>query len=451
MTRSDIILAAASTPAPRYTSYPTAPHFHAGIDAATYRNWLAALPEGAALSLYVHVPYCDTLCWFCGCHTKITRRHAPVTAYVDALKAEIKTLAAAIPGSARIAHLHWGGGSPTLLTPDEIRDLAAAIEQAWPAAPRRAFAVEVDPRGLEAATARALAEAGLTRVSIGVQDFAPEVQRAINRIQSVEETRRAVTLFRDLGVGSLNIDAVYGLPRQTTAHVRTTMREIAQLRPDRVALFGYAHVPWMKRHQAMIDEADLPGPLARHEQAEAAAEGLMAEGYVRIGFDHFALPHDDLAVAARAGTLVRNFQGYTVDPADALIGLGASAIGRLPQGYVQNETAIAGYSRTVLGGRLATARGYALSEEDRVRARVIERLMCDMIFDPADLADAPAELANELSATASQILADDRAGFVAPDGLGFRMTEAGRPFVRLAAARFDAHFAPAPMRHAAAV
>lgn len=451
MLTPDTILAAARVQVPRYTSYPTAPHFHPGVDATTYRAWLAALPENAALSLYVHIPYCDTLCWFCGCHTKITRRHAPVTAYVAALKAEIASLSVVIPASARVAHLHWGGGSPTLLTPDEIRDLATALETAFPSASARAFAVEVDPRGLAAETARSLADAGLTRVSIGVQDFAPEVQQAINRIQSFEETARAAALFRDLGVRSLNIDAVYGLPRQTTAHVLATMRQIASLRPDRIALFGYAHVPWMKRHQAMIHEADLPGPLQRHEQAEAAAAALTAEGYIRIGFDHFALPDDDLAIAARAGSLIRNFQGYTVDPADALIGLGASSIGRLPQGYVQNEPAIGTYSRTVLGGGLATARGYALTEEDRIRARIIERLLCDMVFDPADLADAPPALAETLNATATAILADDTSGFVTAHGKGFRMTDDGRAFVRLTAARFDAHLTPAPQRHAAAI
>ncbi len=451
MLSPDTILEAARIHVPRYTSYPTAPHFHSGIDAATYRTWLAALPENAALSLYVHVPYCDTLCWFCGCHTKITRRRAPVTAYVAALKAEIATLATIVPASARVTHLHWGGGSPTLLAPDEIRDLATAIENAFPSAPSRAFAVEVDPRGLTEETARALADAGLTRVSIGVQDFAPEVQQAINRIQSFDETARAAALFRALGVRSLNIDAVYGLPRQTTAHVLATMRQIASLRPDRIALFGYAHVPWMKRHQAMIHEADLPGPLDRHEQAETAAAALIAEGYTRIGFDHFALPGDDLAVAARTGTLIRNFQGYTVDPADALIGLGASSIARLPQGYVQNDPAIANYSRTVLGGDLATSRGYQLTAEDRIRARIIKRLLCDMVFDPTDLADAPPALAESLAATAAAILADDTDGFVEPAGNGFRMTDDGRAFVRLTAARFDAHLTPAPQRHAAAV
>lgn len=451
MLSPDTILSAARIQVPRYTSYPTAPHFHPGIDAATYGSWLAALPEHAALSLYVHVPYCDTLCWFCGCHTKITRRRAPVTAYVEALKAEIATVAASIPASARVTHLHWGGGSPTLLAPDEIRNLATAIENAFPSALTRAFAVEVDPRGLTEETARALADAGLTRVSIGVQDFAPEVQQAINRIQSFEETARAAALFRDLGVGSLNIDAVYGLPRQTTAHVLATMRQIASLRPDRIALFGYAHVPWMKRHQAMIHEADLPGPLQRHEQAEAAAATLMAEGYIRIGFDHFALPNDDLAIAARARTLIRNFQGYTVDPADALIGLGASSIGRLPQGYVQNDPAIASYSRTVLGGGLATVRGYELTDEDRIRAGVIERLLCDMAFDPADLAGAPPALASAITASASTILAEDTFGFVEAAGNGFRVTDDGRAFVRLIAARFDAHLTPTRQRHAAAV
>ncbi len=217
----------------------------------------------------MHVPFCDTLCWFCGCHTKITRQYAPIADYLEALKREITAVAAHVPASARLAHLHWGGGSPTILTPDDSARLVDHIHRSFPTAARFEFAVEVDPRGMDRARIDALADSGLTRVSIGVQDFDPAVQRAINRVQSVDETRRVVDAFRDRGVASLNIDAIYGLPGQQAPQLERTLDEVAALAPDRVALFGYAHVPWMKRHQSMIDTAALPGVLERHAMPRA--------------------------------------------------------------------------------------------------------------------------------------------------------------------------------------
>lgn len=446
-----VILEQASRPVPRYTSYPTAPHFTPEVDGARYRQWLGEVPEGASVSLYLHIPYCDTLCWFCGCHTKITRQYAPVSGYLDALMREVDLVAATLPASVRVRHIHWGGGSPTMLAPEDIRRLAGHIDSRFTRDAVCDFAVEVDPRGMDAARIAALVECGLTRVSIGVQDFDPAVQAAINRFQSVEETRAVIEQFRAAGISSLNIDAVYGLPRQGAAELEATLDAVLAFRPDRIALFGYAHVPWIKRHQAMILESDLPGVVDRHAHAEAAARRLVAAGYRTIGIDHFALPADSLARAQAEGRLRRNFQGYTDDPADVLVGLGASAISALPQGYVQNEPAIARYERLVTGGELAAIRGRALTGDDRRRARIIERLMCELEFSAAACRAEGGADAEALVALAETIIAEDRHGFVMRHDDGFRVTATGRPFTRILASSFDAYLPARPGGHSLAV
>ena len=447
----DVILRHAERLVPRYTSYPTAPHFHAGIGPETYRQWLGELPENARLSLYLHFPFCDTLCWFCGCHTKITRQYAPIAEYLIALKAEIDAIAALVPASSRVSHIHWGGGSPTILTAEDSSRLIDHLWTRFSAAEDLEFAVEVDPRGMGEDRIDALIKGGLTRVSVGVQDFDPQVQAAINRVQTFEETRAVIDRFRQGGVRSLNIDAIYGLPGQHAAQIEHTLAQVARLDPDRVALFGYAHVPWMKRHQTLIEEADLPGVVERHAQAELAADILERQGFERIGIDHFAKPGDALAKAAREGRLQRNFQGYTVDPADALLGLGASAIGKLPQGYVQNEAGIAAYERAALKGELATVRGIALSAEDVMRGEMIERLMCDLTFDARGLRARFGPAAEPLIHSAEAIVQEDEDGFLAPLADGFAITAKGRPFARTIAARFDAYLSDQAGRHSRAV
>lgn len=447
----ETILRHAAQMTPRYTSYPTAPHFHPGIDDATYRAWLGDLPAQANLSLYVHVPFCDTLCWFCGCSTKITRRYAPVARYLDALVREIETIGEAAPAQSRVGAIHWGGGSPTILVPDDIRRLAQTLRRAFNASPDCEFAVEVDPRGVLDETIDALAQSGLTRVSIGVQDFDPKVQAAINRIQSVEETRRVIDAFRQRGVRSLNIDAIYGLPGQHAAQLSATLDAVLAMEPDRIALFGYAHVPWMKTHQSQIKEADLPGPVERWELAEMAGARLVEAGFERIGMDHFARMSDPLARAAREGRLRRNFQGYTTDDSDALLGFGASSIGRLPQGYVQNETAIAHYERRALANGSAAARGVEFTRDDLWRGRMIERVMCDMAFSSHWLDGADEDQAALLFACAQDALDEDHDGFLRATQDGFVVTDRGRPFVRTIAARFDAYLAGRKARHSLAV
>lgn len=443
----EVIARHASRSTPRYTSYPTAPHFHDGIAHESYREWVAALPATASLSLYLHVPFCDTLCWFCGCHTKITRQYAPIAAYLDALAKEIEFVGGLAPKGPRVRHIHWGGGSPTILEPHDIVRLCGAIRAAFSVDADAEFAVEVDPRGMDDARIDALVQGGLTRVSIGVQDFDPKVQAAINRLQSFDETRRVVEAFRARGVASFNIDAMYGLPGQGEAQLGATLDAVLRLRPDRIALFGYAHVPWMKRHQSMIREADLPGPVERYHQSSFAAERLLEAGYEQIGIDHFARSEDALAKARRDNSLRRNFQGYTVDSADALLGFGASAIGRLPQGYVQNEAAIARYERLIQMQGSAATKGVAFSDEDRLRGYVIEKLMCDFSFSTKDLGGAPRADVSALTALARQAVAMDDDGFLEAREDGFVVTPQGRPFVRNIAAQFDAYLATQRGRH----
>ena len=377
---------------PRYTSYPTAPHFHPGIGADTYRRWLAELTAETPLSLYFHIPFCESMCSYCGCHTKVVRRYAPVAEYAAQLKLEVGRVATAIGARGPVRHIHFGGGTPTMLTAADIEALGAHIRADFRVAADAEFAVEIDPRTLDAERVRALAAAGVTRASLGVQDIDARVQAAINRVQPLEVTERAMDMLRAAGIRAINVDLMYGLPHQTVDGVRETASAIARLGPQRFAVFGYAHVPWMKTHQRLIDEAALPDGPERLRQSTAVAKRLAEHGYVQIGLDHFALPDDELAVAQRAGRLHRNFQGYTVDDSPALLGFGASAIGSLPQGYVQNMPAIGQWQDAVSNSRLAIARGFALTAEDRLRRAVIERLMCDFRVDLAAVARAHGQI-----------------------------------------------------------
>lgn len=430
-------------PVPRYTSYPTAPHFSPNVDAKTYAGWINALPRRGALSLYVHIPYCHELCWYCGCNTKATRRYEPVAEYLDVLLREVDSVAARLRGGTRVTHIHWGGGSPNVLSPGHIARLSHRIRQKFRLAPDAEFAIEVDPRSADDDTIRAFAEAGVNRVSIGVQDFSPDVQRAINRLQSFELTRSVVGAFRSYGVRALNIDLVYGLPEQTTERIRETVTKVATLRPNRVAIFGYAHLPQRLKHQRMIDEATLPDAIERAAQSALAADILTKAGYRRVGLDHFVLPNDPMAKSQ----VRRNFQGYTNDQAPILLGLGASAIGRLPQGYVQNATSVAEYARRIAADGLATARGHELAGEDAARAFAIERLMCDLRFPAAELRENFGAIAEPIIAEAREFAARETDGLIARDPHAddaFTVTETGRLFVRSICSVFDSYLRNAP-------
>jgi oxygen-independent coproporphyrinogen-3 oxidase len=434
-------------PVPRYTSYPTAPHFHPGVDAGTYRLWLETLPEGKAVSLYLHIPFCAEMCWYCGCHTKVAVRYAPIADYTATLAREIALVAAIIGRRAPVGHIHWGGGTPTQLAPDDFLRLMDGLRTHFDVRPDAEIAIEADPRTLDAPRIGALAEAGVTRASLGVQDLNAHVQNAINRVQPFARVAEAAEDLRGAGVRMLNMDLMYGLPYQTEADVRGTIDQIASLRPDRLAVFGYAHVPWMKVHQKMIPDDALPGARERFRQAQAAAEALVALGYRPIGLDHFARPDDALARALDEGRLRRNFQGYTDDAAEILIGFGSSAIGQLPQGYVQNAVPFHAYDESVAEGRLAVHRGIALAPEDRLRRDVIERLMCDLRADPANLARRHGLAEDTLAAEIESLgpMVDDGLAEIA--GGIVRITESGRPFMRVIAAAFDGYFAGQPARH----
>ena len=437
---------------PRYTSYPTAPHFHAGIGAARASAWLAALPAPSRLSLYFHLPFCRSLCWFCGCHTKITHRAGPVERYLDTLLAEVSLVAARLGRGRPVAHIHLGGGSPSLLAPDELRRLAAALHRDFTILPGAEFAIEIDPRNIDDARARALAEIGVNRASLGVQDFDPAVQRAVNRVQPIELTARVAGLLRGNGIARLNLDLMYGLPLQTIGGFAQTVERALILAPDRLALFGYAHVPWMKKHQQLIDETALPDAWQRWCQARAAERRLAEAGYVAIGLDHFARPEDPLARAAALGTLRRNFQGYTADPAHALIGFGASAIGALPEGYLQNESDLKAHAEAIAAGRLATARGVAFAAEDRLRAAAIEKLMTALAADTGALCRAHGYPEAHLDAAFAAVDALAADGLAERRGRIVSIPAEARLFMRTVAACFDAYLAPiAEPRHAQAV
>lgn len=433
---------------PRYTSYPTAPNFHAAIGERHVRRWASALRSGDAVSLYVHVPYCDKLCWFCACHTRQTLRYAPVARFLAALRAEIDVLASVLPGDVGIEAVHFGGGSPTLLRPADFLDLVAKLRSSLPMRPHAALSVEIDPGDIDEARLDALARAGLTRASIGVQDFDPRVQKAINRQQSFELTKNVVDGLRSRGVASVNLDLLYGLPYQTVESVSDTVRQALTLRPDRIALFGYAHVPWFKKHQTMIDEAVLPDAAERLEQSQAAAAMAIRAGYRQIGIDHFALPGDSLARAADEGRLRRNFQGYTDDACETLIGLGPSSISRYCNGYAQNIVATGDYERSVLAGRLPIARGIEIDLADAAAGWLIERLMCDFAFSTGELLRRFGTEGRALLATAAGLRDSGR---LRREGDRFVVPVEHRPLVRIVAAAFDRYLQVHAGRYSRAV
>jgi oxygen-independent coproporphyrinogen III oxidase len=423
---------------PRYTSYPTAPQFKAGDWAGTVANWLEAIPAGSHVSLYVHVPFCRRLCWFCACRTQGTQTAEPVAAYVKTLQKELKLVQRHLADGIEIEHLHWGGGTPTLLEPQMIADLAGAIFDVAPLAEGAQFSVEIDPTEVDGARLDALAAAGLNRASIGVQDFDPMIQEVIGRPQSYEVTRDAVTLLRERGIRSLNVDLLYGLPHQTDARITDSVNKVTSLGPDRIALFGYAHVPWMSKRQQLIPTEALPTPEARLELYNTARDLFVADGFEEIGIDHFAKPDDGLAIAHRNGTMHRNFQGYTEDKSTSMIPVGASSIGRFPQGYAQNEPSTSKYQERVRKGELATAKGHAFVGDDHVRGRIIELLLCDFRVDFNAVATENA-VAPETVIAMADGLDDVLPGTtLLQDGV-LTILDDARPLARIIARYFDAY------------
>jgi oxygen-independent coproporphyrinogen-3 oxidase len=436
---------------PRYTSYPTAPHFAAHFPESLYRGWLARLGPDEPLSLYLHVPFCRQMCWYCGCNMKLAARYAPVAAYVKSLIAEIDLVAAALPARMAIAQLHFGGGTPTALEPDDLAAVMARLAERFRIPPGAELAIESDPRTLNDAMIERIGALGFTRASFGVQEFDSKVQAAINRIQPPEMVARATQALRTAGVRSINFDLIYGLPHQTTASLCRTIAQCVEMRPERIALFGYAHVPWVASNQRMIPTDALPSAAERSAQADAAAASLIAAGYARVGIDHFALPNDALAVAAARGTLRRNFQGYTADPARTLIGIGATAIGRTPHGYVQNIAETGAWSRAVGAGRLPVARGHEMTRQDELRAHVIDQIMCNGRVNLPAAGRALGFPDTWWSGERGALAALEHDGLLACTKGNVTLTAEGWKFARVVAAVFDTYLNGAAARHSVAV
>ncbi|MBO6782901.1 MAG: oxygen-independent coproporphyrinogen III oxidase [Alphaproteobacteria bacterium] len=436
---------------PRYTSYPTVPHFSDAVDGAGYAAWLEALDPAEPVSLYLHVPFCRQVCWYCGCNMKLAARYEPVADYVATLIREIELVADRLPGSMTVSHLHWGGGTPTAMEADDLARVMDVVFTRFGLAPNAERAIECDPRTLAPDMVKRIGALGFTRASFGVQEFDPRVQRAINRIQPPEMVADAVSALRGAGVSGVNFDLIYGLPHQTRETIARTVERCAVIGPDRLALFGYAHVPWMARKQRLIREDALPGAGERLAQAREAGFRLRQAGYDPVGLDHFARPHDDLAVAARDGRLRRNFQGYTTDAARTLIGFGATSIGRTPSGYVQNCSETGQWAREVSAGRLPVAKGHTFTGQDRLRGAAIGELMCNGCVDLDEIGrrhDAPAWWWFEERESLDGFVAD---GLIVQEGSRITVKSDASHLVRVVASVFDTYLAGNAARHSVAV
>ena len=421
-------------PVPRYTSYPPATAFSADVDAAAQARALNAVGAGTPLSLYLHIPYCRQICWYCGCNTGAAGRTHRLAAYLAALEGEIAIIAKMLGGRGKLHRIAFGGGSPNAIDPIAFVRLVDRLLTIFGGGHPPDVSVEIDPRAFTRDWAMTLAIAQVSRVSFGVQSFDPQVQAAIGRVQPVDMIETCMAALRSRDIRAINFDLMYGLPHQTTTMLDATLDDVVRLRPSRIALFGYAHVPQMFPRQRRIDASALPGPAARFAQAAHGHERLVREGYVAIGFDHFALPDDPLAQAAAHGRVRRNFQGFTEDQAEVMIGLGASAISLFPDVIIQNEKNPGAYRDRIATGQLVGARGVMRGPEDRARGAIIEQLLCQLHAE-ADARLIDAELDADLSRFAAL-------GLIERQGDVLRITEKGRPYARNVAAAFDRHQPP---------
>jgi len=445
-----------STRGPRYTSYPTAPHFRSDVDTdALGRLWQGAGggPDGG-LSVYVHVPYCHRRCLYCGCHTEVLRRPADLTAYVDSLLAELALADQAIGGHhPPLRQLALGGGTPTILPPAELDRLLSDLLGRWPAARGAELSAEIDPRTITDDVLGVLVEHGFNRVSLGVQDLDPDVQQVVGRVQPAEMVERLMARLRSLrSPPSINLDLIHGLPRQTPERWRRTIDGVVRMAPDRIAVFGYAHVPWMRPHQEALDGEPMPDARTRVELMGIAWEALTEAGYASIGFDHFARPDDELAVALAEGTLHRNFMGYTTHRGLDQVGLGVSAISAVGASYAQDAKEQPRWRAAIAAGRMPWERGLLLSDDDLLRREVILDLSCNLRLDFARFATAHGfafdeRFADELDQLAP--LADD--GLITLDGDGIRVTPTGRFLVRIVCMVFDRYLRAGQARYSRTV
>jgi len=429
-------------PGPRYTSYPPATKF---APTTSRQDFLERIREDNAinkgnLSLYFHLPFCRSLCWYCGCTTIITTQQKKSGAYLELLDQEMQVMRGWINPERPVVQLHFGGGTPTFLLPDELRTLGRMIRRRFSIAPNAEFGVEIDPRRLTKDHVQALREIGVNRVSLGVQDHNAQVQLAIHRIQPREVTEQAIAWIREAGIKMLNIDLIYGLPHQTPETFAKTLDEVIAMNPDRLAVFSYAHVPWIKPSQKILETENLPGAETKLQLLKLTIEKLTSSGFLNIGMDHFARPEDELAIAQRNKTLQRNFQGYSTCGNTDIYSFGISSISQAAGAYWQNFKDINEYAGALSRGHAPIERGYALTEDDKIRRQTIMRIMCDLELDYSALSaelgvNVPTYFANEI-ASLDDLEAD---GLVERSFAGLKITNAGRLFIRNVAMRFDAY------------
>lgn len=428
---------------PRYTSYPTAPMFHEGIGAEDYAASLKRVSSShAPISLYMHVPFCDTVCYYCGCNKIVTKQRQRATPYVDYLLREIDMLAEALGRNRPVTQLHWGGGTPTFLNKEQIRTLMGALHERFDFVPdvEGEYSIEIDPRECNQDTVRVLREVGFNRMSLGVQDFDPTVQKAVNRIQSKEETLAVLGQARSHGFQSINIDLMYGLPHQSVDTFSHTLDTIIDFSPDRIALFNYAHLPQMFMPQRRIDEDALPTPQEKLNILKLSIDRLLEAGYVFIGMDHFAKPDDELTIAQREGKLYRNFQGYSTHADAELLGLGVTSIGYVDGAFFQNEKTLDEYYAAIDAGHFPVFRGYRLSDEDHLRRHVIMRLMCDFALDFGAVEKKfGLDFSKHFAAELNELADMDADGLLALGSDGLTVLPGGRLLIRNIAMIFDAY------------
>lgn len=430
-------------PGPRYTSYPTAVEFHDGVGDAQYRARLALADDSPdePLSVYLHLPFCEARCAYCGCNVVITPHREVAGRYLDAIEREVDLLAAHLPRRRRISQMHWGGGTPTYYDPGQLSRLFDRVRRHFTFTPGAELGVEIDPRVTGAAHLDALHALGFNRLSMGVQDFDPTVQAAVNRIQSFEDTRHLVEVARSLAFGSVNLDLIYGLPFQRVETFARTLDRVLDLCPDRVAAYSFAYVPWMRAHMNYLPEEALPSPAVKLELLALTVDRFRQAGYRQIGMDHFALPEDELARAIDAGMLGRNFMGYTVQPTSDLVALGVSGIGEVRGAFVQNTKKLPEYYAAIEAGRFPTERGYELNDDDRIRQHVIAALMCHGRVKKRDVERRFGVVFDHYFAAELRQLADagadGAAGLVALPGDAIEVTPVGRVFVRNVCMVFD--------------
>jgi oxygen-independent coproporphyrinogen-3 oxidase len=434
-------------PVPRYTSYPTAVQFSDNIPDNCYEMLLENIDDNQSLSLYMHIPFCRALCNYCGCFTRVVNHYDPIHDYVSLLCQEIELVGKITGKNKKVSHIHFGGGSPNYLSNEDFIRIMTTISSSFKVSKDAEIAMEMDPRILEQEKIRIYAEAGVNRASFGVQDFDPNVQKAIGREQPYKHVSKCIQWLRDAGIDNINFDLIYGLPNQDENTISDTVSKAISLKPDRVALFGYAHVPWMRKHQLKLEKYDIPDMELRYQLFETAKLSFTEKGYDPVGIDHFVKANDN----EKSKLLHRNFQGYTTDNTSILLGFGISSISSFPYSYLQNTTSFREYRKYLLQDKLPISRGIMMNESDRIRGNIIEAIMCRFEVDIEGICSIYSFPTDNLSDAIENMAEYIEDGLVEVTGNIVKITDKGRPFTRLIAACFDEYLSPERNRHSQAV